>query len=285
MLKKSQKKNEIKPLGTVDQLSEILENYQVERVFVIRSTSEYDQLADIEHLLHEQFVDVCIIPDLQQWSTLSFEVEQLGDFPLITLVQSPITGWKRFFKRAFDLVGALTALILFAPVMTLVAIAIKLTSHGPVFYRQERMGLDGQHFGTLKFRSMRIDAEQETGAVWATSHDDRRTAIGAFLRKSSLDELPQLFNVILGEMSLVGPRPERPVFIEQFKTQIPKYMLRHKVKAGITGWAQVNGWRGDTSLQKRIEFDLYYIQHWSIWFDIKILFLTVFTGFVNPNAY
>ncbi len=275
----------IKTLGTLEKLPEILATYQIDRVFMLRSAYEYKHFADIEHLLHEQFVDVCIIPDLQQWATLSFEVEQLGDLTLMTLVQSPVTGWQRVFKRTFDLVGALTAIILFAPVMVLVAIAIKLTSHGPIFYRQERMGLDGQHFGTLKFRSMRVDAEKETGAIWAKSNDDRRTPIGALLRKTSLDELPQLFNVILGEMSLVGPRPERPVFIEQFKTQIPKYMLRHKVKAGITGWAQVNGWRGDTSLEQRIKCDLYYIQHWSLWLDVKILFLTVFTGFTNPNAY
>tara|TARA_A100001388_G_C28671171_1_gene451641 strand:+ start:55 stop:498 length:444 start_codon:yes stop_codon:yes gene_type:complete len=147
------------------------------------------------------------------------------------------------------------------------------------------MGLDGRTFNALKFRSMRLDAEQRTGAVWASKDDDRCTPIGRFIRKVSLDELPQLFNVLRGEMSLVGPRPERPVFIEQFKKQIPDYMLRHKVKAGITGWAQINGWRGNTSLEKRIEFDLYYIERWSLWFDIKILFLTIFKGFVDPNAY
>jgi lipopolysaccharide/colanic/teichoic acid biosynthesis glycosyltransferase len=147
------------------------------------------------------------------------------------------------------------------------------------------MGLDGRTFNALKFRSMRLDAEQRTGAVWASKDDDRCTPIGRFIRKVSLDELPQLFNVLRGEMSLVGPRPERPIFIEQFKKQIPDYMLRHKVKAGITGWAQINGWRGNTSLEKRIEFDLYYIERWSLWFDIKILFLTIFKGFVDPNAY
>ena len=147
------------------------------------------------------------------------------------------------------------------------------------------MGLDGMKFKALKFRSMHKNAESKTGAVWASENDERRTKIGAFLRKYSLDELPQLFNVLKGEMSLVGPRPERPVFIDQFKSQIPNYMLRHKVKAGITGWAQINGWRGNTSLEKRIEFDLYYIEHWSIWFDIKILFLTFYRGFFGTNAY
>jgi exopolysaccharide biosynthesis polyprenyl glycosylphosphotransferase len=169
--------------------------------------------------------------------------------------------------------------------MLLVASMVKLTSPGPVLYRQERMGLDGQIFEALKFRSMRVDAESQTGAVWATEDDDRRTPIGALLRKTSLDELPQLFNVLRGEMSLVGPRPERPVFIEQFKSRIPDYMLRHKVKAGITGWAQINGWRGNTSLERRIECDLHYIEHWSLWLDIKILLLTPFKGFIDPNAY
>ena len=147
------------------------------------------------------------------------------------------------------------------------------------------MGLDGRTFKALKFRSMHVDAESQTGAVWASEKDERRTKLGVFLRNYSLDELPQLFNVFKGEMSLVGPRPERPIFIEQFKSQIPNYMLRHKVKAGITGWAQINGWRGNTSLEKRIECDLYYIERWSIWFDIKILFLTLFRGFIDPNAY
>ena len=169
--------------------------------------------------------------------------------------------------------------------MLLIAGLVRLSSPGPIFYRQERMGLDGRIFNALKFRSMRLDAEHRTGAVWASKADDRCTPIGQFIRKVSLDELPQLFNVLRGEMSLVGPRPERPVFIEQFKKQIPDYMLRHKVKAGITGWAQINGWRGNTSLEKRIEFDLYYIERWSLWFDIKILFLTIFKGFVYPNAY
>ena len=169
--------------------------------------------------------------------------------------------------------------------MLLITILIKLSSSGPAIYGQERMGLDGRKFRALKFRSMHVDAESQTGAVWASENDKRRTKLGIFLRNYSLDELPQLFNVFKGEMSLVGPRPERPIFIEQFKTEIPNYMLRHKVKAGITGWAQINGWRGNTSLEKRIEFDLYYIERWSIWFDIKILFLTLFRGFFDPNAY
>ena len=169
--------------------------------------------------------------------------------------------------------------------MVLIAIVIKFTSPGAVFYRQERMGIGGDTFEMLKFRSMRIDAEGETGAVWAKADDPRRTLFGAFLRKTSLDELPQFFNVLKGDMSIVGPRPERPVFIEEFRKSIPRYMLRHKMKAGITGWAQVNGWRGDTDLKKRIEYDLYYIENWSFWFDLKIMWLTVWKGLVSKNAY
>jgi exopolysaccharide biosynthesis polyprenyl glycosylphosphotransferase len=169
--------------------------------------------------------------------------------------------------------------------MLVLAILVKLTSRGPVLYRQERMGLDGGTFEMLKYRSMKTDAESATGAVWAVENDQRRTAFGVFLRSTSLDELPKLWNVFVGDMSLVGPRPERPVFVDQFKRNIPNYMLRHRVKTGITGWAQINGWRGDTSLEKRIECDIYYIRNWSLWLDVKILFLTVFRGFVNRNAY
>jgi len=162
---------------------------------------------------------------------------------------------------------------------------VKATSKGPVLFGQERMGLDGGTFRMLKFRSMRLDAEEETGPVWAQAGDPRRTRLGTLLRAASLDELPQLWNVIRGEMSLVGPRPERPVFIQEFRQRIPRYMLRHMMKAGITGWAQVNGWRGNTSLEKRIEYDLYYIEHWSLWFDVRILWLTLWKGLVNRNAY
>ena len=169
--------------------------------------------------------------------------------------------------------------------MLLIAFLVKISSPGPILYRQQRMGLDGKTFFTLKFRSMRQDAEKQTGAVWAKENDTRRTTLGVYLRRFNLDEFPQLFNVLNGEMSLVGPRPERPVLIEEFKSKIPNYMLRHKVKAGITGWAQINGWRGNTSLEKRIEHDLYYIERWSVWLDLKILLLTVFKGFVDPNAY
>ena len=175
--------------------------------------------------------------------------------------------------------------MILAPLLAVIAIAIKLTSPGPILYRQERISLDGTLFEMFKFRSMRVDAEAETGAVWARPDDPRRTGFGAFLRRTSLDELPQLFNILKGQMSFVGPRPERPVFVDQFREKIPRYMLRHKVKCGLTGWAQVNGWRGNTSIEKRIEYDIYYVENWSLTFDLKILWLTLKNGFVNKHAY
>jgi exopolysaccharide biosynthesis polyprenyl glycosylphosphotransferase len=193
--------------------------------------------------------------------------------------------WGSLAKRAVDVLLSLLGLIALSPVLAFLAILIKATSAGPVLYSQERMGLDGRPFQMFKFRSMRQDAEAVSGAVWAKPVDDRRTPVGAFLRRTSLDELPQLWNVLVGDMSLVGPRPERPVFVERFRTEIPAYMLRHKVKAGITGWAQVNGWRGDTSLTDRVACDLYYIQNWSLNLDLKILVMTLWRGFVNKNAY
>jgi exopolysaccharide biosynthesis polyprenyl glycosylphosphotransferase len=194
-------------------------------------------------------------------------------------------GWNSIMKRAFDLGIGVPALLLSFPVLALIAVLVKLTSRGPVFYVQDRMGFDGTIFHIVKFRTMRDDAERETGAVWAQENDPRRTPLGAFLRRTSLDELPQLWNVCKGDMSLVGPRPERPALIEEFRQSIPRYMLRHRVKAGMTGWAQVHGWRGNTSLEPRLEHDLYYVQHWSLFLDIKILWMTVWRGFLHKNAY
>ncbi len=204
---------------------------------------------------------------------------------MVSLNESYLSSRSLIMKRMLDVSVALAAVLIFSPVMFLVAVIIKCTSSGPVLYRQLRMGLDGQVFSMLKFRTMPVNVEADTGEVWATEHDARPTKLGAFLRKSSLDELPQLFNVILGHMSLVGPRPERPVFVEDFRKKYPGYVLRHKMKAGITGWAQVNGWRGNTSLEKRVEYDLYYIDNWSLFFDIRILLLTLRYGFIHPNAY
>jgi Undecaprenyl-phosphate glucose phosphotransferase len=272
-------------LGGIDHLNQIIQTHQIDQVFIALPPEEQHYLTELKELLAEQWVDVRIIPDLGTFRALHTEVESLDDMPIITIVQSPMTGWNQVLKRLLDISGAFFAIVIFSPVMLLITLLIKLGSSGPALYGQERMGLDGRTFRALKFRSMHTDAESQTGAVWASENDERRTKFGVFLRNYSLDELPQLFNVFKGEMSLVGPRPERPVFIDQFKSQIPNYMLRHKVKAGITGWAQINGWRGNTSLEKRIECDLYYIERWSIWFDIKILFMTLFRGFIDPHAY
>jgi exopolysaccharide biosynthesis polyprenyl glycosylphosphotransferase len=194
-------------------------------------------------------------------------------------------GWGAMAKRTTDVLGSALALLALSPVLLLIGLLVKITSRGPMLYGQERMGLDGRTFKMLKFRSMKADAEQSSGAVWAQAVDDRRTAFGTFMRKTSLDELPQFWNVLRGDMSLVGPRPERPVFVNKFRTEIPLYNVRHKVKAGITGWAQVNGWRGNTALDRRIECDLFYIRNWSYTLDIKILFITLYKGFINKNAY
>src|SRR5204863_173639 len=202
-------------------------------------------------------------------------VEEFETVPFIHLRESPLYGWNRVLKRSFDLVFGALALALAGPAMLAIAVALKLTSSGPVLFHQERMGVDGRRFRMLKFRTMQVDAEAKTGPIWARADDPRRTSLGSFLRRWSLDELPQFINVLRGEMSLVGPRPERPSFVEDFRRRVPGYMLRHKVKAGITGWAQINGWRGNTSIEKRIEYDLYYIERWSIGFDLTILMPTL----------
>ena len=235
--------------------------------------------------LKDESVDLKIIPDYSSYLALGAATESFGGVPLIVLNSSPLYGYQAWLKRLMDLVLSGIGLLVLAPVFFVLSMLVKLTSRGPVLYRQERMGLDGETFMMLKFRSMRVDAEVATGAVWAKENDDRRTGFGSFLRSTSLDELPQLWNVFVGDMSLVGPRPERPVFVSKFRNEIPNYMLRHRVKTGITGWAQINGWRGDTSLVKRIECDIYYIRNWSLWLDVKILFWTFFRGFVNRNAY
>jgi hypothetical protein len=235
--------------------------------------------------LKDESIDVQIVPDYSRYMALGASVESFGGVPLIVLNSSPLFGYRALLKRLMDFILSGIGLLILSPLLFFIGCMVKLTSSGPMLYRQERMGLDGRTFGMLKFRSMKVDAESKTGAVWAVQNDDRRTLIGALLRSTSLDELPQLWNVFAGDMSLVGPRPERPVFVNKFRHEIPNYMLRHRVKTGITGWAQVNGWRGDTSLEKRIECDIYYIRNWSLWLDVKILFLTVFKGFVNRNAY
>jgi Undecaprenyl-phosphate glucose phosphotransferase len=230
-------------------------------------------------------VDVKVVPDLLQVIALRARLEDLDGVPVINVNDIPLQGFNSVLKRGLDVVISSAALLVLALPIGLVALLVRITSRGPVLYRQERMGLDGKSFTIVKFRSMYDDAERATGPVWAQQNDPRVTPLGRFLRRSNLDELPQLWNVLRGDMSIVGPRPERPHFVEQFKHRIPQYMLRHKVKAGLTGWAQVNGWRGNTPLEKRIEYDLYYIENWSVRLDLKIIWLTLVKGFFHKHAY
>src|SRR5207249_3214061 len=216
-------------------------------------------------------IAVDLVPDAFSLVPARGGVEEFEMIPFIHLRESRLYGWNRVLKRGFDLLFGAVGLAIVAPVMLAIGVALKLTSPGPVLYQQERMGVDGRRFKMLKFRTMRVNAEEETGPVWARPDDPRRTALGVFLRRTSLDELPQLFNVLRGEMSLVGPRPERPSFVEEFRRRVPGYMLRHKVKGGITGWAQINGWRGNTPIERRIECDLYYIERWSLAFAVWTL--------------
>ncbi len=277
--------NSLAYLGNLEQLPQLVQRLGVEKVLVALPFGRYGEMPRVYELLSQVLVEVFLVPDLHQLAAMRIRTTELEGLTVLSLRENPHTGWHRLAKRTLDLVLATAALVVLSPLMVALAVAIKLTSPGPVFYRQLRMGLGGQPFWMWKFRSMRVDAEQGTGPVWATRDDPRCTPLGRFMRRWSLDELPQLFNVLLGQMSLVGPRPERGVFVRRFQRHVPNYAQRHQVKAGITGWAQVHGWRGNTSLRRRVQYDLYYINHWSLWLDVKILGLTLLRGFRHPNAY
>jgi Undecaprenyl-phosphate glucose phosphotransferase len=271
-------------LGGFEDLRAILDREPVDLVLIALPHTESGRLPAILSDIGDDPVGIHLLPDVYGLVSMRGGIEEFEGVPIIHLRESPLYGWNGVIKRGLDLVVGSLALVVLSPVLLVIAAAVKLTSAGPTLLRQERMGLDGRAFAMLKFRTMRADAEAESGPVWTAPDDARRTAIGAVLRRFSLDELPQLLNVLRGEMSLVGPRPERPVFVETFRHRIPGYMLRHKVKAGMTGWAQINGWRGNTSLEKRIECDLYYIERWSLGFDLAILVKTIWRGF-GKNAY
>ncbi len=261
--------------GPLSDLQRILEKHPVDSVFIALPADLAHRTDEVLTALQTSMADVRIVPELNPIYAMRPNVSRLDGIPILSLRQTPLYGWNAVSKRTFDLViGSICLLIAAAP-MLVIAVLIKLTSRGPVLYKQRRMGLDGCEFDMCKFRTMRINAETD-GPVWSQREDSRRTRIGSFLRRTSLDELPNLFNVLTGEMSLVGPRPERPEFIEQFKHEIPRYMLRHKMKAGMTGIAQIRGYRGDTSLKKRIQHDVHYIKNWSLGLDIRIMFQTVF---------
>jgi Undecaprenyl-phosphate glucose phosphotransferase len=272
-------------LGSFGDVTELIRDTRVDEVLIALPPAQTHELERLLDLLKDETLDIRMVPDVHRYITLGCETEDFDGVPVVRINDSPMSGLGAISKRGTDFALSAFGLVALAPVLLLIALLVKVTSHGPILYAQERMGLDGRSFRMLKFRSMRTDAEANTGAVWAQAKDDRRTAFGTFLRKTSLDELPQLYNVLCGDMSLVGPRPERPVFVSRFRKEIPHYMLRHKVRAGITGWAQINGWRGNTSLDRRIECDLFYIKNWSYGLDLKILVLTLWKGFINKNAY
>ncbi|HTO88363.1 MAG TPA: undecaprenyl-phosphate glucose phosphotransferase [Thermoanaerobaculia bacterium] len=272
-------------LGTTAEAASIVDARGIDTVFLALPLEAHRAMLAVLKDVGRTVADVRVVPDLLQHITFRVGVEDLDGLPVVHLTQVPLTGWMSLIKRALDLGISLAALGFFSPLFGLIALAIRLEDGGPVFYRQTRMGLDGRPFDILKFRSMRVGAEDESGPVWAGAEDPRCTRVGRWLRRASLDELPQLTNVLRGDMSLVGPRPERPEFVREFKEKFPQYMVRHRVRAGMTGWAQVHGWRGNTSLTKRIEYDLYYIENWSLSLDLKILWMTLRHGFRHRNAY
>jgi Undecaprenyl-phosphate glucose phosphotransferase len=271
-------------LGTTRQAEEVLAARRIDQVFITLPLEAHKKILALLDLMARECVEIKLVPDILQYATIKAALEDVDGTPVINLSQMPLQGWGTMMKRGMDLAIALAALIVLLPLFPFLALAIWIEDHGPIFYRQERMGLDGRSFMILKFRSMRVNAEATSGPVWAIKDDPRRTRVGQFLRAWSFDELPQIWNVITGDMSIIGPRPERPTFVREFKHKIPRYMLRHRVKSGITGWAQVHGWRGNTSIKKRIQYDLYYIQNWSLGLDFKILWMTLRYA-LRLNAY
>jgi Undecaprenyl-phosphate glucose phosphotransferase len=272
-------------LGSFADIARVVEATRAHQVMISLPPGQQGELPELLSRLSDSTVRVRVVPDLQEYAMVDCQVEQFEGLPVIRLNDTHVDELSAIAKRALDVVVSALGLVVISPLLLTIAVLVKLTSKGPVLFAQERMGLDGRTFLMLKFRSMRLDAEARSGAVWASRSDDRRTRIGALLRNTSLDELPQLGNVLMGQMSLVGPRPERPVFVQEFRRQIPDYMLRHRVKSGITGWAQIHGWRGDTSLVERTACDIYYVRNWSFQLDLKILTMTLWRGFINKNAY
>jgi Undecaprenyl-phosphate glucose phosphotransferase len=276
-------------LGTLDQTTQVAAAHGADQLYIALPLEEHAKLLRLIKNVSNECVDIKVVPDLIQYATVKAVLEDLDGIPIVSLSEVPLRGWNSMVKRVMDVVlgtAILIGLTVVVPLFPVVALLIKLRGgRGPVLLRQERMTLDGKTFQIYKFRTMVDNAEEVTGPIWASPEDPRRTPIGIWLRRFNLDEFPQLLNVVFGEMSLVGPRPERPPFVQQFKEHIPQYMLRHRVKSGITGWAQVNGWRGNTSIEKRIEYDLYYIENWSLLLDVKILILTLFRGFGQKHAY
>ena len=276
----------VQVLGPTNHLEDFLASNTLDEIAITLSIKEYSNLEQIVAACEKSGVHTKFIPDYNNIIPTIPYMEDLQGLPVIHIRHVPLTGvFNATMKRIVDLAGALFGLIVFSPLMLVTALLIKITSPGPVLFSQERIGLHNRPFKMYKFRSMEVQDPGRERSQWTTPHDPRVTPVGRFIRKTSIDEMPQFFNVLIGDMSLVGPRPERPLFVEKFKEEIPRYMIKHQVRPGLTGWAQVNGYRGDTSITKRIEHDLYYIENWSLGFDFKIMFLTVFKGFINKNAY
>lgn len=271
-------------VGKTDELGTVVKEHRVDEVIVALPEASHQDLLSVISRCEDGRVSIKVFPDVFQLMASEVNIGDLNGLPLLTMRDVAMRGWRLTVKRVVDIVLSAIVLIFISPLMMFIALLVKLDSRGPAMYWQERMGLDAKPFPCLKFRSMRVDAEQSTGPVWAKQDDPRRTRLGGFLRKYSLDELPQFINVLLGQMSLVGPRPERPVFVEQFRQMVPRYMERHREKAGITGWAQVNGLRGDTSIWERTKYDIYYVEHWSLWLDFKIMIITLIRFLRDPNA-
>ncbi len=277
---------DIMVLGRIDNLMVILPQNHLDEIAITLGLQEYSRLEEIVALCEKSGVHTKFIPDYINIIPTKPYTEDLLGLPVVNIRYVPLTNtFHAAVKRLMDIFGAIVAIVLFSPVMLLAVILIKATSPGPILYRQVRVGLHNREFEMFKFRSMEIQPEAEEKKAWTVKNDPRVTKVGKIMRKTSIDELPQLFNILKGDMSLIGPRPERPFFVEKFREEIPRYMVKHQVRPGLTGWAQVNGYRGDTSIRKRIECDLYYIENWTLGLDFKILFLTFFKGFVNKNAY
>jgi Undecaprenyl-phosphate glucose phosphotransferase len=274
----------VRVVGSLKDLHEIIHERRVHTLFVALPAEAYRKTLQLVDVATKHCIEVRVVPDLLQFLNLKATVEDFDGLPIINVDQTPLHGINRVVKRTFDIIMSIIGLAITAVTFPFIFLAIRLSSPGPIFFRQERMGIDGRPFTLYKFRTMSVNAEVDK-PVWATLDDPRATRVGRLLRRTSLDELPQFWNVLRGEMSLVGPRPERPEFVREFKHHVPNYMLRHKVKAGMTGWAQVNGWRGDTSIEKRIEYDLYYIQNWSMALDLKIIWLTISRSMFGRSHY
>ncbi|MCR4997260.1 MAG: undecaprenyl-phosphate glucose phosphotransferase [Butyrivibrio sp.] len=276
----------IEVIGNIDKLAGYLQNSNFDEITITLPLNDYDRLEELVAQCENSGVHTKFIPDYSSLFPSNPFTEDVQGIPVINIRYVPLTNsFNRLAKRLVDIIGSLIGIILCSPVMFVVAFLIKSTDNGPILFKQERVGLNGKTFNMYKFRSMRVQTEAEEKKGWTTKDDPRVTTIGKFIRKTSIDELPQLFNILIGQMSIVGPRPERPQFVEKFKEEIPRYMVKHQVRPGLTGWAQINGYRGDTSIRKRIEYDLYYIENWSMMFDFKIIIGTIRYGIVNKNAY